>query len=94
MKVKVLGHDVSVVRKDLKEDNILGRFSSEPVLLIELEISMYDTQSRRVLLHEMIHAALYVSGLAAGMSVDLNEQITLMFEYEAEKLLKESKKGK
>lgn len=89
--VEILGKKVKVVSKELEGD-LIGRFQDEPELQITLCPKLSKKQKERVLLHEMIHAFMFLTGISVLISGELNEAITLSAEYHIEDLIKSKNK--
>lgn len=78
--VYVLGKKIRVrVVKCLEADDIdlLGAFNSDTMTIFLLKRSNWRT----VLLHEICHAGLYISGASEGLTVYKEESIVLALEH-------------
>lgn len=75
--VTLLGRDIPVTRARLK--GALAQFDRIK-MVITMSTTCPDDQAERVLVHEMIHAALYLSGVQQVMSEELEEAVCTALE--------------
>lgn len=96
--IEIMGNEIVV--KTVKPEDLnngdpnglyLGRFTTEPELTIKLSSKLSKKKREAVLLHECFHAMLWVSGVGCALTMDIEEQIVLMFEHNIKKSIKELK---
>jgi len=88
--VEVAGQKVKVMYEDLKARSCLALFIREPELIIKLCSSMDKKQEKRILMHEMFHVLLHVTGCGNNLAMAEEEAIVLALEYNALKIIKQS----
>lgn len=76
-RVKILGKSIPVKFVDSLPDGDLGSFETHPLRITILD----DEQWREHLLHECLHAALFVAGLNELLDVKTEEAIVRAIEH-------------
>jgi len=79
--ISVLGHRLKVIHEPLAEsDEVWGKFDSD-TMTIHLCDSLTPDRRESVLLHEVIHAALFITGHSELMEERKEEALVLALEH-------------
>ena len=79
--MKILGHEIPVVRKELKDTWGLMEEIGCGEYQITVRKSATPDESKKILLHETMHAILAISGISSTLSEEMEELIVTSLEH-------------